>query len=127
MSELEVRGLCQNIGLAMACYLAQKGSNLAHRNKERKCPLDYVNVQLAEVIKYYASLSLLESAPCPSSATMATDTLPPEEILLCMICDEPRHLVTFKPCEHRVACDECCIRMKRCMTCQSPIATKLDT
>lgn len=40
-------------------------------------------------------------------------------------CDQPAD-VTFQPCGHQLVCDECCIKMKKCLECQQLITSKIS-
>lgn len=39
----------------------------------------------------------------------------------CIVCNEIVPLVLFEPCTHQIACNECSIRMKKCLSCQTVI------
>ncbi len=43
----------------------------------------------------------------------------------CQLCSELTSLVLFEPCGHVIVCEECCLRMKKCITCQLPIHRKV--
>ncbi|XP_078467689.1 E3 ubiquitin-protein ligase MIB2 isoform X2 [Lampetra fluviatilis] len=43
----------------------------------------------------------------------------------CLVCNEVAPLVRFLPCEHSVACEECTVKMKKCISCQVTIVKKL--
>lgn len=43
----------------------------------------------------------------------------------CKLCDEEFRSVVFIPCEHKVVCVECSVRMKRCLECNQPIKEKI--
>ena len=44
----------------------------------------------------------------------------------CMICSDPATVV-FHPCQHKIVCDECSARMKKCLHCKQPILRKEST
>ncbi|XP_017855238.2 E3 ubiquitin-protein ligase MIB2 isoform X2 [Drosophila busckii] len=44
----------------------------------------------------------------------------------CIVCNEQLPLVRFEPCLHQIACDECSIRMKKCLRCGVAIDRRLD-
>ncbi|XP_058059221.1 E3 ubiquitin-protein ligase MIB2 isoform X2 [Anopheles bellator] len=50
----------------------------------------------------------------PSSATVPFPCLVPRE---CIVCNESLQLIVFDPCQHQIACEECGVRMKKCLTC----------
>uniref|UniRef100_A0A182TLS6 RING-type E3 ubiquitin transferase n=1 Tax=Anopheles melas TaxID=34690 RepID=A0A182TLS6_9DIPT len=35
----------------------------------------------------------------------------------CIVCNETLALIVFEPCQHQIACAECGVRMKKCLTC----------
>lgn len=39
----------------------------------------------------------------------------------CIVCNDICLLVTFDPCGHQVCCEDCALRMKKCLSCQSVI------
>lgn len=43
----------------------------------------------------------------------------------CLLCSEVIDLVYFEPCGHQLVCEECCIRMKKCLNCHQPILRKI--
>jgi len=44
----------------------------------------------------------------------------------CSLCSEVTSLVLFEPCGHRIVCEECCVRMKKCVNCQLVIHRKVN-
>lgn len=43
----------------------------------------------------------------------------------CKLCDEEVRSVVFYPCEHKIVCIECSIRMKKCLECNQIIKEKV--
>lgn len=39
----------------------------------------------------------------------------------CIVCNEILALIIFEPCSHQIACGECSVRMKKCLSCGRPI------
>lgn len=35
----------------------------------------------------------------------------------CIVCNEQLKLIVFEPCQHQITCEECGIRMKKCLSC----------
>merc|ERR1712066_792459 len=60
----------------------------------------------------------------PSGATMTTPAAAPSE---CRICSEVLPLAIFLPCNHQVACNECSVKMKKCLLCGESIIEKVST
>ncbi|XP_037540457.1 E3 ubiquitin-protein ligase MIB2 [Nematolebias whitei] len=132
-----------NVGMAVACFLAQEGADINYANHKGKSPLDLVaDSTMLQLIKGFSEkyrLQRLQAITCGqglSSAslrrvhttpnTMTNLVLPtsagPSE---CLICSELALLVLFCPCQHSVACEECAHRMKKCIKCQVTITKKI--
>lgn len=71
------------------------------------------------------SESSLHSEAAPSGATAAADHNPVIRVGVCEMCEECPANVRFEPCSHKLYCEQCCRRMKRCLTCGKKIATKI--
>lgn len=54
-----------------------------------------------------------EGAVCMETAPNAFIEQPQE----CIVCDEVLPLIKFEPCHHQISCEECGIRMKKCLRC----------
>ncbi|XP_076451945.1 E3 ubiquitin-protein ligase MIB2-like isoform X2 [Babylonia areolata] len=100
-------------GAAIACYLAQQGASLTTPNKQGKTPLELItDVRTVEVLKQYAA------------AFAATQTKPDEETGTCEVCCNLPATVTFDPCQHCFVCEDCCVKMKKCLKCKEVITAK---
>lgn len=53
-----------------------------------------------------------------------TDSLKSYE---CIVCNETLTLILFTPCMHQISCEECGIRMKKCLNCGVLIEKRLDS
>lgn len=53
----------------------------------------------------------------PIAKPLAINMQPQE----CIVCNEVLHLITFEPCQHQISCEECGVRMKKCLSCGVPI------
>ncbi|XP_037629339.1 E3 ubiquitin-protein ligase MIB2 isoform X3 [Sebastes umbrosus] len=144
---LSASGLLGNtelsVGAAIACFLAQEGSDINYANHKGKSPLDLVaDSGMLQLIKSFSEkhrlqrLQAITSGQGLSSAslrrvhttpnTMTNLVLPtPPGPSECLICSELALLVLFCPCQHSVACEECAHRMKKCIKCQVTITKKI--
>lgn len=62
-----------------------------------------------------------------AAASLESPSVPPLEVgCECQICLEAPATVCFEPCGHRIACEDCCSRMKKCLSCQELILKKTD-
>ncbi|XP_041129422.1 E3 ubiquitin-protein ligase MIB2-like isoform X2 [Polyodon spathula] len=130
-----------NVGAAIACFLAQEGADINYANHKGKSPLDLVtDGMIVQLIKNFSEKHRLQqlqgnsSGPVVSSSLRRVHTTPntmtnlampsapgPSE---CLICSELALLLLFSPCQHSVACEECALRMKKCIKCQVTITKK---
>lgn len=49
----------------------------------------------------------------PSTSPQAITNLPQE----CIVCNEQLLLIVFEPCLHQISCEDCGLRMKKCLSC----------
>ncbi|XP_036370843.1 E3 ubiquitin-protein ligase MIB2-like isoform X2 [Octopus sinensis] len=101
-------------GLAVACYLADNGSNFYHRNEQNVMPLDLIkDTNLKEKIKRLF----------PPPVKVFTENVTIDQ---CLLCKSSEATVTFQPCEHTVTCKDCCSENepKNCPKCQQVIVDK---
>ncbi|KAK2710926.1 E3 ubiquitin-protein ligase MIB2-like isoform X2 [Artemia franciscana] len=139
--DLAEQGRLDAIGLAIACYLIEKGADSSRPNKAKKLPLDFVLENEVKIIlglfmpkKQSPLLGAKECKPSTSSAPDAAAKLMSglnleeavEEPSECVVCCEIRDQVQFIPCGHKIACIDCAIRMKKCLTCKEVIQHKLQ-
>lgn len=43
----------------------------------------------------------------------------------CRVCNEVMHLIIFEPCHHEICCEDCGLRMKKCLECHAVIDKRL--
>lgn len=43
----------------------------------------------------------------------------------CIVCNELQFMVTFEPCYHQICCEDCGMRMKKCLSCQTVIEQRI--
>uniref|UniRef100_A0A8D8D1U1 RING-type E3 ubiquitin transferase n=1 Tax=Culex pipiens TaxID=7175 RepID=A0A8D8D1U1_CULPI len=60
------------------------------------------------------------SSSAPSSPPVVS-TIPQE----CIVCNEQLKLIVFEPCQHQITCEECGVRMKKCLSCGMYIERRL--
>lgn len=122
------RGMEENLFLAIACFLAQDRSNLLHQNHQGKTPLDLLNNDEAKaLIEHYAALKNTHAESSSQNNVVADDVEADGIRQECVICYECPATVKFEPCNHQLTCEECCLRMKKCIKCQEVITAKIAT
>ncbi|CAF0788949.1 unnamed protein product [Didymodactylos carnosus] len=95
----------------IAAYLVKNEAPLLCKNRHDRMPLDYIAQEQPRFKEY---LTLL-------NRSIIAKQIP---TTFCMICDESAASILFEPCKHKVACYECCLKMKRCVLCQLAIEHK---
>ncbi|XP_072101518.1 E3 ubiquitin-protein ligase MIB2 isoform X1 [Mobula birostris] len=138
LANLQASGLLGStdltVGTAIACFLAQDGADTNYTNHKGKTPLDLItDSRTIQIIKSFAEKS--RRSPTGSTALRRVHTTPNTmtNLLLpvtaepaeCLVCSELSFLVLFVPCQHSVVCEECSVRMKKCIKCQVSIAKKI--
>ena len=48
-----------------------------------------------------------------------------QQINECIVCNELMTLIIFEPCGHQIACSECSVRMKKCLSCSTVIERRV--
>lgn len=116
--------------LALACFLAREGADLSKANLAGRTPLDLAGSPAVADILHHWKAHKEKAAVVPAAAAAASlesPSVPPLEVgCECQICLEAPATVCFEPCGHRIACEDCCSRMKKCLSCQELILKKTD-
>lgn len=130
-------------GVMTACFLCKQGASLNQKNHQGKTPLDLVtDPTTRDTLLKYARTSVVAPPaslptgpmlpprspsssfpPTPSASMPATV---PAAATECMVCCDVMANITFDPCGHKIVCSDCCIKMKKCLVCFSPISRKLS-
>ncbi|XP_023209720.1 E3 ubiquitin-protein ligase MIB2-like [Centruroides sculpturatus] len=129
VEHLNGQGLEKCNGFAIACFIAQEGGKHVHKNHKGKTPLELLsdNHKLKELLLYYSSLnsaqahSIARENGDPGSSAAESNQTESD----CLICCEMIASITFDPCGHTVTCEDCCVRMKKCIACQESIHKKI--
>uniref|UniRef100_UPI00398E4BB9 E3 ubiquitin-protein ligase MIB2 n=1 Tax=Pristiophorus japonicus TaxID=55135 RepID=UPI00398E4BB9 len=126
-----------NVGAAIACFLAQNGADINYTNYKGKTPLDLVtDGRIIQMVKSFAEkfrgsqlqptgttvLRRIHTTPNTMTNLLLPVSAGPAE---CLVCSELSLLVQFSPCQHTVVCEECSVRMKKCIKCQVSITKKI--
>ena len=83
-------------------------SNSPNRNTSQSPPLPMSS-------KHISRKQQQKSYPTPQAYNGKPQLQAPQE---CIVCNEICLLVTFDPCGHQISCEECAMRMKKCLSCQ---------
>ncbi|XP_075213933.1 E3 ubiquitin-protein ligase mind bomb 2 [Lycorma delicatula] len=128
------------VAIALACYLVQEGCSLETKNANDKTPLDVVaETNIAEILNQYVttqkSTPVAVEKPTGSANGKADSETPDDEEIPtesrripveCSICSELADgNVLLEPCMHKIACEDCSARMKKCLKCGSVIDRRL--
>lgn len=110
--------------LAPICYLANRGADLYKKNNNGVSPLDTANaIGIAEVVVAWATKPRFVAGT--RDATSRQGARASAGVSQCKICADAEADVVFKPCGHRVTCQECCLRCKLCLICAKPVQAKV--
>ncbi|XP_018803462.1 PREDICTED: E3 ubiquitin-protein ligase MIB2 [Bactrocera latifrons] len=78
------------------------------------------------------SRNRIEGAAAPKASPKATPPPPPPTNVPfhigpqeCIVCDEKLQLIKFEPCQHQISCEECGLRMKKCLRCGVQIERRI--
>lgn len=118
--------------LALACLLIKEGADLHRANLAGRTPLDLAgSPAIQELLQHWSTLresatALTAPALEPASGGGTSPNELPSRGAECQICLESPASVTFEPCGHRMACEDCSVRMKKCLTCKDVITRKVD-
>lgn len=104
------------VAIALACYLVEEGSPLGLADAKGKTPLDMItDPAVAQLLQDYVTVK-------PVQEQVVASRVPVE----CCVCSElADQNVLFEPCGHRVACEDCASRLKKCLKCCVSIVRRL--
>lgn len=109
----DAEGLEETVAVAIACYLVQEGCPMTKNNKE-KTPKDLVEgTVIGSILDQYAK----------SGSKEIKKERRPVECGLCAEFGEGNTLL--EPCGHRVACEDCSARLKKCFKCSTFITRRV--
>ncbi|KAK3104710.1 hypothetical protein FSP39_008391 [Pinctada imbricata] len=107
---------------ALACYLAQQGASLNHKNHQGKTPLDVItDPKIEDKVRQFATTQAHGNVPSLRSSSLKVE----HELTECLVCSDNMATVKVEPCGHYAACRECVIKMKRCIICREIIENKI--
>uniref|UniRef100_UPI00358FD0BB E3 ubiquitin-protein ligase MIB2 isoform X2 n=1 Tax=Myxine glutinosa TaxID=7769 RepID=UPI00358FD0BB len=139
MEELRSSGLLDGfdppVPIAVALCFALHGADITLKNRQGQVVTDLI--QEPRAVQLLLNCARRHQEPSPASTltsnTSGTDDArneidsneappQPEE---CVVCNELTSLILFLPCNHRIGCEDCTKRMRKCITCQLPIEKKI--
>ena len=128
-----------SIAIAIACYLVLEGCSLTLQNSRGKTPLDLVEDKSVQVlIQSYVTLkkmredaAILNSSTRNSSEESSNEQSNKNENhyspVECSVCSEiADQNVLFEPCGHKIACEDCASRVKKCLKCGCLISKRIS-
>lgn len=74
----------------------------------------------------HISRKQLNNNTSPSLVNKIVSATVPKDIQECIVCNEILPLIIFEPCYHQISCEDCAVRMKKCLTCQTIIERRMD-
>ncbi|KAG1675101.1 E3 ubiquitin-protein ligase MIB2 [Nymphon striatum] len=117
--QLSSKGFNDNYALAFACFLLQKYCDINCKNKKGEKAFDLISdADMLSVLYQFIS----KSNDCITEPGTSCQSEISKE---CYICTDAIPNVFFEPCGHRITCQVCSLRMKRCVLCQRVILKKI--
>lgn len=106
----------ESVAIAIACYLVQEGCPML-KNSKNKTPLDIVEgTDIGPILEQYVNNGSKEDKK-------KKEKRPVE----CGVCSElSEENVRLDPCGHRIACEDCSARLKKCIKCSTIINRRLS-
>lgn len=84
-------------------------------------------IKKISVKENHISRKQLNNNTSPSLVNKIVGATIPKDIQECIVCNEILPLIIFEPCYHQISCEDCGVRMKKCLTCQTVIEKRMDT
>ncbi|XP_052819773.1 E3 ubiquitin-protein ligase MIB2-like [Mya arenaria] len=128
---LGLRNLSEDVErIKIANFLYQHGANLEARNNKGQTPITCCQItHIREGVLKYAT----ENKPTkPERHQTRPKTAKVEKEIfttakqMCHKCSALEATVRFEPCKHKVSCEKCCFRFKKCPICQKDIRKRVD-
>jgi len=106
------------VAIAIACYLVEEGCLLSTLDNKGKSPLDNIaDPAIHQLLQGYVRSK-------PAACDSPVSRVPVE----CSVCSElAEQNVLFEPCGHRIACEDCASRVKKCLRCGQNIVRRITT
>ncbi|XP_075212896.1 E3 ubiquitin-protein ligase MIB1-like [Lycorma delicatula] len=119
---LGTQGADKKSSASIACFLAGNGADLTIKNKKGQTPLDLCpDPNLCKALdKCHKSKDTDQIEP--PRVTEGEDTVSFDE---CLVCSDLKRDTLFKPCGHVACCSVCAPRVKKCLVCRDPVATRI--
>ncbi|KAK6635597.1 hypothetical protein RUM44_000851 [Polyplax serrata] len=124
----------QSVAVAVACYLVQEGCSLTVENSKGKTPLDLVEDPLVrDILQRYVRHQRSPDGVGQNSVTQKggilnqqSDESQNDTPVECTVCSElADQNVLFEPCGHKIACEDCASRVKKCLKCGCLISKRI--
>lgn len=98
--------------------LTIEASNSPNRNTSQSPPLPTSSKHISR--KQQVHKGYLSAQPPPLN-TKPQQQIPQE----CIVCNEICLMITFEPCYHQICCEDCGLRMKKCLSCHAVIDRRI--
>lgn len=110
----------------ISCFLLNNGAEIQIQDKNGKTPLQVCRSQRVKTSVENFIKEREQEERQTGSGDLFLQFLAALLLIPCTACQESVANATFQPCGHKVVCEECSVRFKKCPKCRSLIETRLD-
>lgn len=86
---------------------------------------EYTEIMFTQIELHYYNFFLMQTSdqiePRPTDGEGGEDVVSLDE---CLVCSDLKRDTLFKPCGHVACCSVCAPRVKKCLVCREPVATR---
>ncbi|GAB0098858.1 E3 ubiquitin-protein ligase mind-bomb [Sergentomyia squamirostris] len=125
---------------SIACFLAANGADLTIKNRKLQTPLDLCpDPNLCKTLVRCYNERKTDDMDLPGNmagnanaaqTVVPAPPAPPEQVVSrspldeCLVCSEQKRDTVFKPCGHVCCCDNCSMRVKKCLICRETVSSR---
>lgn len=96
---------------------SETSSSSPNRNNSQSPPLPMASSKQQHISRKQQQQSRPQQPPFNAKQIQS-----PQE---CIVCNDVSLMVTFEPCYHQICCEDCGLRMKKCLQCQTVIDKRI--
>lgn len=122
---------------SIACFLAANGADLTIKNRKLQTPLDLCpdpnlcktlvkcyNERKTDDMDLPGNMAGNNVNTAPAATVQPTEPVTSAPLDECVVCSEQKRDTVFKPCGHVCCCDNCSMRVKKCLICRETVSSR---